>query len=362
MKCIYCGHLDSKVIDSRQSEDGTAIRRRRECNNCGKRYTTYETVETTPILVVKSNGNRQTFDANKLKNGIIKSCEKRPVPMWKIDKLVEDIQKSIYNTLEQEAVQIMPDKKFIQVEAGSNFSFAIDAQRNLWAWGNSGSEGGCLGLGSNIHQQETPEMVKKGVKFVQVEVGYDFVAAIDTEGNFWGWGCNKIGQLGRENSGVHWEPMRFWKNETFSKLAFYKYSSSGIYIANYALNSAGKLYAWFSSLDSVPYTDLGLQLEDKTFIDVETGINHTLAIDSNGKLCVWGFNSHGQLGLGTKGGIVNILNYQVIMPEKQFRFISASMNTSFAIDTEGKLWAWGFNGYGELNGAVGQNFPKKLAL
>ena len=102
MKCIYCGHLDSKVIDSRQSEDGTAIRRRRECNNCGKRYTTYETVETTPILVVKSNGNRQTFDANKLKNGIIKSCEKRPVPMWKIDKLVEDIQKSIYNTLEQE--------------------------------------------------------------------------------------------------------------------------------------------------------------------------------------------------------------------------------------------------------------------
>lgn len=102
MKCIYCGHLDSKVIDSRQSDDGTAIRRRRECNNCGKRYTTYETVETTPIFVVKTNGNRQTFDPNKLKNGIIKSCEKRPVPMWKIDKLVEDIQKSIYSTLEQE--------------------------------------------------------------------------------------------------------------------------------------------------------------------------------------------------------------------------------------------------------------------
>ncbi|MBE5741883.1 MAG: transcriptional repressor NrdR [Clostridiales bacterium] len=102
MKCMYCGHIDSKVIDSRQSDDGTAIRRRRECNNCGKRFTTYETVETTPILVVKSNGNRQTFDPNKLKNGIIKSCEKRPVPMWKIDKMVEDIQKKIYSTLEQE--------------------------------------------------------------------------------------------------------------------------------------------------------------------------------------------------------------------------------------------------------------------
>ena len=102
MKCMYCGHTDSKVIDSRPSDDGTAIRRRRECNNCGRRFTTYETVETTPILVVKANGNRQTFDANKLKNGIIKSCEKRPVPMWKIDELVENIQKSIYNSLEQE--------------------------------------------------------------------------------------------------------------------------------------------------------------------------------------------------------------------------------------------------------------------
>ncbi len=102
MKCMYCGHLDSKVIDSRQSEDGTSIRRRRECVSCGKRFTTYENVETTPILVVKTNGDRQTFDPNKVKNGIIRSCEKRPVPMWKIDELVENIQKSLYNSLEQE--------------------------------------------------------------------------------------------------------------------------------------------------------------------------------------------------------------------------------------------------------------------
>jgi len=102
MKCMYCGSLESKVIDSRQSEDGTSIRRRRECMSCGKRFTTYETIETTPILVIKANGNRQPFDANKLKSGIIKACEKRPVPIWKIDKLVEDIQKSVYNSLEQE--------------------------------------------------------------------------------------------------------------------------------------------------------------------------------------------------------------------------------------------------------------------
>ena len=102
MKCMYCGHFDSKVIDSRLTEEGTMIRRRRECINCGKRFTTYETIETTPILVVKSSGNRQTFDASKIKSGIIRACEKRPVPMFKIDKLVDDIQKKIYNSLDQE--------------------------------------------------------------------------------------------------------------------------------------------------------------------------------------------------------------------------------------------------------------------
>lgn len=102
MKCMYCGCLDSKVIDSRSSEDGTNIRRRRECINCGKRFTTYETVENTPIFVIKTNGARQVFDSNKIKNGIIKACEKRPVPASAIDKLVDDIQKKIYNSLAQE--------------------------------------------------------------------------------------------------------------------------------------------------------------------------------------------------------------------------------------------------------------------
>ena len=102
MKCMYCGSIDSKVIDSRAAEEGTIIRRRRECTSCGKRFTTYETIETTPIFVIKSNGVRQAFDPNKLKNGIIKACEKRPVSANAIDKLVADIQKRIYNSLEQE--------------------------------------------------------------------------------------------------------------------------------------------------------------------------------------------------------------------------------------------------------------------
>ena len=99
---MYCGSIDSKVIDSRAAEEGTIIRRRRECTSCGKRFTTYETIETTPIFVIKSNGVRQAFDPNKLKNGIIKACEKRPVSANVIDKLVSDIQKRIYNSLEQE--------------------------------------------------------------------------------------------------------------------------------------------------------------------------------------------------------------------------------------------------------------------
>ena len=103
MKCPFCGSLDSKVVDSRLSEDGTSIRRRRECAECGgKRYTTYEKIESTPILVIKSNGNRQIFDISKIKNGIIKACEKRPVSMAKIDKMVADIEKQVNNTLAQE--------------------------------------------------------------------------------------------------------------------------------------------------------------------------------------------------------------------------------------------------------------------
>lgn len=102
MKCNFCGCTESKVIDSRSSEDCTSIRRRRECLGCGKRFTTYETIETTPILVIKSNGSRQPFDKNKIKNGIIKACEKRPVAMSKIDDLVENIQKKVYNSLNQE--------------------------------------------------------------------------------------------------------------------------------------------------------------------------------------------------------------------------------------------------------------------
>ncbi|MDE7300692.1 MAG: transcriptional regulator NrdR [Clostridia bacterium] len=102
MRCMFCGCEDSKVIDSRSADEGRTIRRRRECVKCGKRFTTYETIEDTPVLVVKTSGNRQAYDPQKIKSGIIKACEKRPVSMEKIDKLVDDITKRIYNSMEQE--------------------------------------------------------------------------------------------------------------------------------------------------------------------------------------------------------------------------------------------------------------------
>ena len=102
MKCIYCGAEESKVLDSRNSEETNAIRRRRECLVCGRRFTTYETIETTPILVIKNDGSRQSFDAEKLKRGIIKACEKRPVSMSQIENIVSTIEKQIQNKLTQE--------------------------------------------------------------------------------------------------------------------------------------------------------------------------------------------------------------------------------------------------------------------
>lgn len=102
MKCNKCGCMDSKVIDSRMSEDGTSIRRRRECLGCGRRFTTYEVIESTPVLVVKSDGARQPFDPDKIRRGVIKACEKRPVTAEKISELVSNVEKQVYNTLLQE--------------------------------------------------------------------------------------------------------------------------------------------------------------------------------------------------------------------------------------------------------------------
>lgn len=102
MKCPFCGYEDSKVVDSRPTDENQTIRRRRECINCKKRFTTYEKVEMVPVVIVKKDGTRQTFDRDKILHGMIRACEKRPVPLKTLEDAVDDIEKKIYNLLERE--------------------------------------------------------------------------------------------------------------------------------------------------------------------------------------------------------------------------------------------------------------------
>ena len=102
MRCPFCGHAEDRVIDSRPSEEGAAIRRRRECLSCNARFTTYEKVENLPLLVIKKDGTRQPFDREKLISGILKSCEKRPVSTAQVEQLVNTIEAQSQNTLKRE--------------------------------------------------------------------------------------------------------------------------------------------------------------------------------------------------------------------------------------------------------------------
>ncbi len=102
MHCIKCGCEESKVVDSRSIEEGNSIRRRRECLNCKYRFTTYEKLEYTPIIVVKKNGLRQQFDRDKVINGILRACEKRPVSIEEIEKVVDEIEMELHNSLDKE--------------------------------------------------------------------------------------------------------------------------------------------------------------------------------------------------------------------------------------------------------------------
>jgi len=107
MRCVFCNCLQSRVIDSRQSEDGTSIRRRRECEHCGRRFTTYERIDLVPLIVVKRDQTREQFDVNKLRAGIVKACEKRPVPLSDIDQMVREIEKKLYCDSDSEITSIM---------------------------------------------------------------------------------------------------------------------------------------------------------------------------------------------------------------------------------------------------------------
>ncbi|MBR2080005.1 MAG: transcriptional repressor NrdR [Clostridia bacterium] len=106
MKCPFCGYEESKVIDSRPTDEGEKIRRRRECISCGKRFTTYEIIESVPIVVVKKDKSRQAFDRVKLFNGMLRACEKRPVSIEQLDKVVSEIEAELQNSLDREVTSV----------------------------------------------------------------------------------------------------------------------------------------------------------------------------------------------------------------------------------------------------------------
>ena len=102
MKCPYCGYSESKVIDSRPADENASIRRRRECLSCSKRFTTYETVESLPMVVVKKDGSRQSFERSKVLGGMIRACEKRPVPLAELERIAAEIEQDLQNSMERE--------------------------------------------------------------------------------------------------------------------------------------------------------------------------------------------------------------------------------------------------------------------
>ena len=102
MRCPYCQHTDTKVTDSRTTDEGNSIRRRRECINCGRRFTTYEIIEEVPLMVLKKNGRRELFDRGKLLNGLLRSCDTRTVPMSVMEQVVNDVERDIRNEINQE--------------------------------------------------------------------------------------------------------------------------------------------------------------------------------------------------------------------------------------------------------------------
>ncbi|ADI01591.1 MAG TPA: transcriptional repressor NrdR [Syntrophothermus lipocalidus] len=111
MKCPYCREMESRVIESRYSDDGESIRRRRECSNCKRRFTTYERIEVTPLLVVKKGGNREQFSRDKLAAGILKACEKRPVTMEDIERVVGDIERELRDKYDREVTSMVIGEK-----------------------------------------------------------------------------------------------------------------------------------------------------------------------------------------------------------------------------------------------------------
>ena len=114
MKCPYCGYKESRVVDSRPADEGSSIRRRRECLACERRFTTYETMESLPMVVIKKDGSRQSFDRSKILHSMIRACEKRTVPLARLEKITDEIEQNLQNNLEREITTDMVGEQVME--------------------------------------------------------------------------------------------------------------------------------------------------------------------------------------------------------------------------------------------------------
>ena len=124
MKCPYCGHPESKVIDSRPADENASIRRRRECLSCARRFTTYETVESLPIVVIKKDGSRQSFDRQKVLRGMIRACEKRPVALAELERIADEIEQELQKSMEREIrTEVIGEKVMERLRKGDQVAY-----------------------------------------------------------------------------------------------------------------------------------------------------------------------------------------------------------------------------------------------
>ena len=239
----------------------------------------------------------------------------------------------------------------IQFSAGGNHSLAIDGNGNLWAWGRNNF--GQLGNNDTSGADQTsPVHIMVGKKFIAVSAGYNYSFAIDEDGKLYAWGYNAYGQLGDGTTDTRYAPVPIKPELKFITVSTARKNSVNVHTL--AIDEDGKLYAWGDNsqgqlgrgnTDSV---NIPLWVQQAyTYKAVSAGGEHSLAIDTAGKLYAWGGNSYGQLGDGTTGGKSSRV---AIEPTLNFTAVSAGINHSLAIEDgpTGQLYAWGWNAYGQL--------------